>query len=175
MTISVNNNKVTLTCNNAATKAVINVIDVVDNVCGTYITRYSYDLPKQETTVETYTYELDLTKRSDISAFIVTTYNDNTEQETASYFDLKELYYKEIELLTTHCNTCLDKLQKEKIMLFMLKYQLFQYATDNNLIEDQIKYYKDLIKMTNINVKPNTQAICSSTKNVCCNGVCELC
>lgn len=176
MTISVKDNEVTLTCDKAATKAIVNVIDVVDSSCNTCVTISSYDLTQPANNEAPYVYKFTLTNKTEVSAFTITTYDvDKNVQESAFYFDSKELYYKEVELLTSYCNTCLDKLQKEKMLLFILKYQLLQHATDNNLIEDQIKYYKDLIKMTNISVKPCTRTICNVTKNVCCNGVCELC
>lgn len=99
------------------------------------------------------------------------------------YYDDKELYYKEVELLTTYCSTCLDKWQKEAMVVFMLKKQLLDYAIANNLVEDQISYYIDLARMLRIDVKFNAQSIpvhCSGEckglkKGCCCNGCCSLC
>lgn len=94
------------------------------------------------------------------------------------YYDDRELYYKEIELLTTYCSTCLDKEQKERMVLFTLKQQLLQYAISNDLIEDQIAYYTDLARMLEIDVKHNAQVLCSGKcKRIvkCSNGSCSLC
>lgn len=97
------------------------------------------------------------------------------------YYNDKELYYKEIQLLTNHCSTCLDKQQKERMLLFLLKQSLLEYATDNDLIEDQIQYYKDLARMLCIDVKYNIQNSsvirCNECSNIkgCCNGCCSLC
>lgn len=94
------------------------------------------------------------------------------------YYDDRELYYKEIDLLTAYCSTCLDKEQKERVVLFTLKQQLLQYAISNNLIEDQIAYYNDLARMLEIDVKHNAQALCSGKcKRIvkCSNGGCSLC
>ena len=94
------------------------------------------------------------------------------------YFDDKELYYAQVNLLTNFCSTCLDKHQKEKIMLFLMKQQLLQYAIDNELIDDQIQYYTDLARLFNIDLDKNSQAIRKSVcyKNMnCCNGCCALC
>lgn len=98
------------------------------------------------------------------------------------YYNDKELYYKEIQLLTNYCSTCLDKQQKERTLLFLLKKSLLEYATNNGLIEDQIQYYKDLARMLCIDVKYNIQNSsimrcneCSNVKGCCCNGCCSLC
>ena len=108
----------------------------------------------------------------DASAFTI--YINN--KTIGFYFDKQELYYKEVDLLTTYCSTCLDKEQKERIVLFMLKQQLLEYAVANNLIEDQISYYIDLARMLNIDLKFGSQAITPSKKGCkCCNGICSLC
>lgn len=97
------------------------------------------------------------------------------------YYDDKELYYKEIQLLTTYCSTCLDKEQKERMVLFTLKQQLLQYAIDNELIEDQISFYRDIARMLGIDYKYDAQnlpcsGICKGIKKCnCCNGYCTIC
>lgn len=98
------------------------------------------------------------------------------------YYDDKELYYKEVELLTTYCSTCLDKEQKEGMVLFVLKKKLLDYAIENDLVEDQIAHYIDLARMLRIDTKFNAQSIpvqcsgnCVGLKKNCCNGYCSLC
>lgn len=98
------------------------------------------------------------------------------------YFDEEELYYREIDLLTTYCSTCLDKEQKERMVLYTLKQQLLQYAVANELVEDQIQFYRDLARMLGIDYRYNAQSIECSGKCVgvkkcynCCNGFCSIC
>lgn len=81
-----------------------------------------------------------------LSAFTMT-----IEDSVAFYYDTEELYYKQIDLLCNHCSTCLDDQQKDRIMLFMLKYNLLQYAVEHDIIDDQVQYYKDIARMLNIN------------------------
>lgn len=93
------------------------------------------------------------------------------------YYDEKELYNKEICLLTEFCSTCLDKQQKEREILFVIKYELMKYAKEHELIEDQIAVYTDLARMLNIDVKLNALNIrnCKCIGKKCCNGCCPIC
>lgn len=94
------------------------------------------------------------------------------------YYDDKELYYREIELLTSYCSTCLDQHQKERMVLFTVKKSLLDYAIQNDIIEEAIAYYNDLARMLNIDYKYNVGAGCSGRcKRVvkCSNGICSLC
>ena len=120
-----------------------------------------------------------------LSAFTVT-----IEDSVAFYYDTEELYYKQIDLLCNHCSTCLDDQQKDRIMLFMLKYSLLQYAVEHDIIDDQVQYYKDIARMLNINTnhsvfndghydcskccKSGNKTFCTSCCN-CKNGVYSLC
>lgn len=176
MTISVNDNKLTIICDKAATKV---YIDSVCNSANVYSMEddkhdHSFKDLKDLDTSNKFEYEINLPEGLDMSAFTVTA-NYSESSEAALYYDTKELYYKEVNLLTEYCNTCLDKQQKEKLVLFILKQQLFQYAIENNLIDDQIAYYKDLARMLKIEVKSNMQNILPCAKCACTNGVCSLC
>lgn len=94
------------------------------------------------------------------------------------YYDDKELYYAQVNMLTSFCSTCLDKHQKEKLVLFLTKQQLLQYAVDNDLVEDAVQHYIDLARMLNIDLDKNSQVIRKSVCNKCincCNGCCALC
>lgn len=119
------------------------------------------------------------------SAFTVTIY-----EALAFYYDAEELYYKQIDLLCNHCSTCLDDQQKDRIMLFMLKYNLFQYALEHDILDDIVQYYQDLARMLNINISNSIfndghfdcNKCCKGSKSTirtsCCNcknGVCSLC
>lgn len=92
--------------------------------------------------------------------------------------DPKELYYKKINMLTSFCDTCLDKHQKEKIIMCMFKSQLLDYALDNNLTEDAQQYYKDLDRLLEISTSKtcctNSNLITSNTCSTCVNGYCAL-
>ena len=148
-------------------------LDTVDN----YSNRYS-DNDENHTWVvtgktgTTITIQLtDLEPELDTSAFTVT-----IKGVLGFYYDLEELYHKEVSLYTSFCNTCLDKEQKERIALFMLKYNLLDYATENNLVEDQVEHYRDLARMLGVDTSNNAQIICPTCTNCKCkNGVCALC
>ena len=122
------------------------------------------------------TIQIDLQSNEDIdtSAFIVT-----INGISKFYFDKKELYYKSIDLLTEYCSTCLDKEQKEKLLLFILKDELLQYAISNDILEDQVNIYRDIARLLKIDVISNKQNIikkCNHSKyKTCCNGMCSLC
>lgn len=122
------------------------------------------------------TIQIDLQSNEDIdtSAFIVT-----INGISKFYFDKKELYYKSIDLLTEYCSTCLDKEQKEKLLLFILKDELLQYAISNDILEDQVNIYRDIARLLKIDVISNKQNIikkCNHSKcKTCYNGMCSLC
>lgn len=122
----------------------------------------------------------------DIDSFdpkmVLNTFTVTIEDSVAFYYDTEELYYKQIDLLCNHCSTCLDDQQKDRIMLFMLKYNLLQYAVEHDIIDDQVQYYKDIARMLNINTNHSVfndgHYDCSKCCKSCCNcknGVCSLC
>lgn len=90
----------------------------------------------------------------------------------------EELYNKKVNMLTSFCNTCLDKHQKEKIVMCMFKSQLLEYALNNNLTEDAQQYYKDLDRLLEI---PDNKTCCTNSRfatckqcSTCINGMCAL-
>lgn len=93
------------------------------------------------------------------------------------YYDTEELYYKQIDLLCNNCSTCLDDQQKDRIMLFILKYNLLQYAIEHNIMDDAVQYYRDLARMLNICITNNVYNDGHYDCNRCCckNGSCSLC
>lgn len=152
-------------------------IDNLSNVVNLYSEKdeeHTYSVTQAGTSVDTIQIDSEtLSPELDTSAFVVTI---NGVQ--GFYFDREELYYKEIELLTEYCSTCLDKHQKERMVLFMTRSHLLKYAIDNNLVEDQIGYYIDLARILNIDFKYNAKPLCSGNcKRIvkCCNGCCALC
>lgn len=167
---------ITLSEATAVSKVWIDTLDNVDNLYAENDDSHSYTIMQGGTPV--LSVQIDsktLSPELDTSAFMVTI---NGVQ--GFYYDEEELYYKEIDLLTKFCSTCLDKHQKERIVLFMTKYHLMQYAIENNLVEDQINYYIDLARMLNIDFKYNARLNClcsGKCKRVvkCCNGCCSIC
>lgn len=166
---------------------VLNIeLDSGDNITTVYIdsldnqhNRYSSNPDDHTWAVEVTAYDnpininlAELEPKIDRSAFTVL-----VDGELGFYYDEKELYNKEICLLTEFCSTCLDKQQKEREVLFVIKYELMKYAKENGLIEDQIAIYTDLARMLNIDVKLNAQNICNCRciGKKCCNGCCPIC
>lgn len=138
-------------------------VDCLYNKCNKYSTNdeehdYVFDEPQVQDNV----IKLELDKfcpKLDTSAFTVLI--DNT---LGFYYDKKELYYRQIELLTNNCNMCLDKENKDRIALFILKKSLMDYALENDLLDDAIDFYIDLARMLSIDLKHNSQINCTS----CC-------
>ena len=151
-------------------------IDTLDNISNLYEEedeKHSYTVKQSGGSIDTVTIDCStLSPELDTSAFVITI---NGIQ--GFYYDKKELYYKEIDLLTTFCSTCLDKHQKERMVLFMTKYHLLQYAEQNGLVEDQIDYYIDLARMLNIDFKYNAKPVCNQCKRIikCCSNYCAIC
>lgn len=114
------------------------------------------------------------------TSFIVTIVGNNTIHAVA--YDEKNLYYQKVNLLTSFCSTCLDKHQKEKILMLQFKSQLLDYAMANSLTEDAIQYYTDICRLLNIPsnhtcCKYNrVQSCCKQFKKCqsCYNGYCSL-
>lgn len=176
MKITVNNNiiNISLDSEQAVSKVLIDTLDNINNLYTEDDDEHSYVVEQDGDSVNNIQIDSNtLSPELDMSAFVVTI---NGIQ--GFYFNDKELYYKEIDLLTNFCSTCLDKQQKERIVLFMTKYHLMQYAIENNLIEDQISYYIDLARMLNIDFKYNAKKLCSGhCKRLvkCCKDYCMLC
>lgn len=116
----------------------------------------------------------DFNPELDTSAFVVT-----IEGSQYFYYDQKEVYLKSTELLVNHCSTCLDKHQKERIMLLALKLNLLQYAMNQRMWEDSINYYIDIARMLNIDFKYNAKKALHSSNCKhcikCFNNCCTLC
>lgn len=178
MKIELKDNIITITLDSAASvsKVWIDTLDNYDNMYSAEDEKHSYVIESPQVSRNTIQIDSEtLSPELDTSAFLVT-----VNGSMGFYYDQKELYYKEIDLLTNFCSTCLDKHQKERMVLFMTKYHLFQYATENGLIEDQVDYYIDLARMLGIDFKYNARLNClcsGKCKRVvkCCNGFCALC
>lgn len=87
-------------------------------------------------------------------AYIITVVS--TEKVIALAIDDKQLYYDKIHMITNFCNTCMNKCQKEKIIMTELRSNLLDYALQNDLTEDAIKHYIDLDRILNDSINNNT-------------------
>lgn len=110
----------------------------------------------------------------DSNKFVVSIHDSANGSYTTFYYDEEQLYYREVDLLTSYCNTCLDKQQKERILLFSVKKDLLDFALSKNIVEDAVGFYIDLDRLLCLSSKPNF----IDNKNVvcrnCCNGVCKI-
>lgn len=113
-------------------------------------------------------------KEHDATSFIVSVIGSNNAVAIA--IDQKNLYYRKVNMLVTFCNTCLDKHQKEKILMCDFKSQLLEYALANQLTEDAIDYYIDLCRLLEIPLehtcctysRVTNCKVCRSCNNGCC-------
>ncbi len=101
-------------------------------------------------------FDIDISAIKD-KAYIVTVIS--TEKAIALAIDDKQLYYDKVHMITNFCNTCMDKCQKEKIIMVELRSNLLDYALANDLTEDAIKHYVDLDRILNDSVN----------NNICCS------
>lgn len=140
-----------------------------------------------DTSGSTYNIELyKLDEEVDQSAFTVSLLGEDGDADqilaVGFYYDDKELYYKQVDLLLNPCSTCLNRENKERIALFMLKKDLFDYALSHtNMMDEQIKYYCDLARMLNIDLRYNTKLTNNAEIHFSCcncrcnNNCCKLC
>lgn len=174
ISIKIENNKViiTLDSTSSAKKVYVDTLDNDKNKYSLEDDAHSYVVTSIQNTGTEISF--DIIPELDLSAFTVT-----IDGILGFYYDDKELYYKQIDLLTNYCSTCLDKEQKENMVMFDLRYGLLEYALKNNLIEDAIQHYKDISRMLNIDTTKNTNGMCSGKckygSSVCKDGVCSLC
>lgn len=101
-------------------------------------------------------FDIDVSAIKD-KAYIVTVIS--TEKAIALAIDDKQLYYDKVHMITNFCNTCMDKCQKEKIIMVELRSNLLDYALANDLTEDAIKHYVDLDRILNDSIN----------NNICCS------
>lgn len=106
----------------------------------------------------------------DATSFIVTVVGSETAHAIA--YDEKNLYYQKVNTLISFCYTCLDKHQKEKILMLQFKSQLLDYARANNLTEDAIQYYVDMCRLLDI---PNEHICCKYNRVFNCHRPCKTC
>lgn len=86
--------------------------------------------------------------------------------------DKKNIYNGLVNLLTTYCNTCLDKDQMQKILLCAFKLELIDYADANDYDSDDM--WQSIARTLGIELD-GTVHISKTAKCNCKNGVCSLC
>ena len=87
--------------------------------------------------------------------------------------DKKNIYNELVNLLTNYCDTCLDKHQKEKILLCAFKLELIDYAEKNNY-DDVDELWESIARTLGI-ILDGEYKINPVNKCNCSNGVCNLC
>lgn len=102
------------------------------------------------------------------------------DSDLGFYYDELDLYYRQIQDLANNCNTCLDKEQKENIVLLSTRKSLLEYAMEEGSVEDSISLYSDMMRMLNKNCMSGTGNIClpkgpTIIGGGCKDGVCSIC
>lgn len=102
--------------------------------------------------------DLDVTNYK-LSAAIVTVHihDDSTQEDTTiTKFTLDEefLYYNILNMVVNTCSRCLNKVEKQRMVMCNLRWELLKYAMKHELIIDSVKRYKDLIKILGIDDNP---------------------
>ena len=87
--------------------------------------------------------------------------------------DKKNIYNELVNLLTVHCNTCLDKQQIDKILLCAFKLDLIDYAEEYD--QDGVnELWESLARTLGVKLDGEVHATNKTVCN-CKNGVCALC
>lgn len=130
--------------------------------------------PVNENIEETPTANVIEVKNLSDAIYIVTVVSETNIVSIA--IDEKALYLSKVNLLTMFCDTCLDKHQKEKIVLCDFKSQLLEYALANNIIDDAIDLCYGISKLLGLKKSySNCRASRISNCSICKNGYCQLC
>lgn len=114
----------------------------------------------------------------DYNELVITfTFVDTTNSVQYFRYDEKQLYLTIKKFLIKYCSTCLDNEQKDRILMYYFKKDLFDYSMVYGTFEEQVSYYTDLLRMVggkgykNFSIKSNYKQGCKS----CINGVCAIC
>lgn len=87
--------------------------------------------------------------------------------------DKKNIYNELVNLLTLYCDTCVDKHQKEKILLCAFKLELIEYA-ESMSVDDADMLWESIARTLGMQWDSDTYVGVSDKCN-CKNGVCTLC
>lgn len=86
--------------------------------------------------------------------------------------DKKNIYNAMVNLLSSYCDTCMDKHQKEKILMCAFKLELIDYA-EKYAQEDVDQLWESIARTLGVCLEGD--AVVHSKKCNCSNGVCTLC
>lgn len=86
--------------------------------------------------------------------------------------DKKNIYNAMVDLLSSYCDTCMDKHQKEKILMCAFKLELIQYA-EKYAQGDTEDLWESIARTLGVSLEDGTTI--HSNKCNCSNGVCSLC
>lgn len=87
--------------------------------------------------------------------------------------DKKNIYNELVNLLTIYCNTCMDKHQKEKMLLCAFKLELINYAEANDY-DTAEELWESIARTLGVKLNGiNYVKVCDKCN--CKNGVCSLC
>ena len=87
--------------------------------------------------------------------------------------DKKNIYNELVNLLTVHCNTCLDKQQIDKILLCAFKLNLIDYAQFNEY-DNVDELWESLARTLGVKLDGEMHVTSKKVCN-CKNGVCAIC
>lgn len=86
--------------------------------------------------------------------------------------DKKNIYNAMVNLLSSYCDTCMDKHQKEKILICAFKLELIDYA-ERYAQGDVDELWESIARTLGVSLEDDT--VIHSKKCNCSNGVCSLC
>lgn len=86
--------------------------------------------------------------------------------------DKKNIYIALVNLLSNYCDTCMDKHQKEKILMCTFKLELINYA-EQYAQGDVDELWESIARTLGVSLEDGT--IIPNKKCNCSNGVCALC
>ena len=86
--------------------------------------------------------------------------------------DKKNIYNAMVDLLSSYCDTCMDKHQKEKILMCAFKLELIEYA-EKYAQGDTEDLWESIARTLGVSLEDGTTI--HSNKCNCSNGVCSLC
>lgn len=85
--------------------------------------------------------------------------------------DKRNIYNKLVDLLNIYCDNCLDKQQKDKILLCAFRMELINFA--ENAEYDTEELWEDIARTLGVKID-GTECMNSSKSCNCVNGVCSL-
>ena len=86
--------------------------------------------------------------------------------------DKKNIYNAMVDLLSSYCDTCMDKHQKEKILMCAFKLELIEYA-EKYAQGDTEDLWESIARTLGVSLEDGTTIY--SNKCNCSNGMCSLC